>query len=135
MKLLIIKFIPPILLPLFKFINNKVLIYFFQKKPIYNQKIYYDYNEINKATNGDSVWESENWINHVKNSSKLKPKSVNIHEKAVIKSLQILSLYNFEHINVIDYGGGYGVLIHNVLKFAEEKSFAFLFDSLILDLI
>lgn len=124
MRLFIIKFIPPILLPLFKFIKNKILIYFFQKKPTYDQKIYYDYNEINEVTNDDSVWESENWINHVKNSLKLKSqRKLNIHEKTVVKSLQILSLLNFDHTNVIDYGGGPGVLIHSLSKFAEENNF------------
>lgn len=96
MKLFFIKFIPPILLLLLKFIKNKVLIYFFKKKPIYEPKIYYDYNDINETTDSDSLWESENWIDHVKNSLKLKSqREENIHKKAVIKSLQILSLYNF----------------------------------------
>ena len=86
MRLFIIKFIPPILLPLFYFIMNKVLINLFRKKPTYNQKIYNDYNEINEANYDDSVWESENWINYVKNSFKLKSqREVNIHEKAVLK--------------------------------------------------
>ena len=71
MRLFIIKFIPPILLPLFNFIMNKVLIDLFRKKPTYNQKIYYDYNEINEANFDDSVWESENWINHVKKYLKI----------------------------------------------------------------
>ena len=125
MKLFLIKFIPPILFLLFKFIKNKVLIFFFLKKPTYEPKIYYDYNDISETTDGDSLWESENWIDHVKNSLKLKSqREVNIHEKAVIKSLQILSLYNFEHTHVIDYGGGPGVLIHNLLKFSEEKNFS-----------
>ncbi|OUW67194.1 MAG: hypothetical protein CBD60_00130 [Flavobacteriaceae bacterium TMED200] len=124
MQLFFVKFIPPILLPLFKFIKNKILIYLFQKKPTYDQKIYYNYNEINEAINADSVWESENWINHVKNSLNLKSQlKLNKYEKTVRKSLQMLSLLNFDHTNVIDYGGGTGVLIHNLSKFAEDNSF------------
>ena len=125
MKLLIIKFIPPILLSLLKIIKKKAKIIFFGKKPIYDQKIYHNYREANKGKYGDAVWESKNWINHVKNSLKLRLRpqyKLNIHEKAVIKSSQILSLLNFKYTHVIDYGGGPGVLIYPLFKFADENN-------------
>ena len=112
------QFIPPILLTSLRIAKR----FFAKEKPPYKKLISNDYSTLQIYSS--DVWNSENWINHVKNSLKLKSqRKLNIQEKTVVKSLQILSLLNFDHTNVIDYGGGPGVLIHSLSKFAEENNF------------
>lgn len=114
------EFLPPFVFKLLKYLTNLFKINFLGKKQIYDQRIYKNYNEIQKERFNQSVWESKNWISHVKNS--LKKKNINIHEDIVLKSmLSISQLSNNRNIHVIDYGGGAGVLIDKLINFAKKN--------------
>ena len=71
----------------------------------------------------DNVWESKNWINHVKESLKkslTEPPCIN--KLAVINSCKIVCrMTDYKKIHVIDFGGGCGVLVSSLLSSLQNE--------------
>lgn len=119
-KSLIKEFIPPILLNSWR----KYKIYL-SRSPTYKKIISNDYSSLKKYQT--DIWNNENWINHVKKS--LLTQNVNsptMHVKAVLSSINwIYAIDNKTQINVIDYGGGSGILVPHLRNLEDKLNYSF----------
>jgi len=121
---------PPLLFSLIRYIYRKIHILIFKVPPnyilpAYSSEIYYEYSKLPKKS--DNVWESKNWINHVKKSLK---ESVTEpwckHKLAVINSCKIVCrMSDYKKIHVIDFGGGCGVLVSSLLSSLKNEKIQF----------
>jgi putative methyltransferase (TIGR04325 family) len=114
------QFIPPILLTSLRIAKR-----FFTKRPTYKKLISNDYSTLQIYSS--DVWNSENWINHVKKSLLSQFDSPpNVHMNAVLSSIKWIHAFdNRTQINIIDFGGGCGVMIPHLSRLEDELNSSF----------
>ena len=115
------QFIPPILLTSLRIAKR----FFAKEKPPYKKLISNDYSTLQIYSS--DVWNSENWINHVKKSLLSQFDSPpNIHMNAVLSSIKWIHAFdNRTQINIIDFGGGCGVMIPHLSRLEDELNSSF----------
>lgn len=123
--------IPPFIFEILVNLKKKVNLVL-GKKPHYSKEISFDIDML-KSTK-ENVWDSPNWINHVEKKLKSSYKDkTNIHQEALLETVKtIYYLTNKKIINVIDFGGGCGILIPHIRNLRNElkiKINSFIIDS------
>ena len=115
------QFIPPILLTSLRIAKR----FFAKEKPPYKNLISNDYSTLQIYSS--DVWNSENWINHVKKSLLSQFDSPpNVHMNAVLSSIKWIHAFdNRTQINIIDFGGGCGVMIPHLSRLEDELNSSF----------
>ncbi len=115
LKTLVRSLLPPILLDFTRSFRRKISINIFGLRPHYSATVYTEFP--NLETGQEDVWESKNWIGHVKNSIlQNNLNELSIHKIAVVNSCRILSgLTDCQKIHVVDFGGGNGMLVDPLL--------------------
>lgn len=102
------------------------------KKPFYSNEISLDISKLKVSK--ENVWDTPNWINHVEKNlkSSYKDKS-SLHQDALLEAVKtIFYLTNKKVINVIDFGGGCGILVPHLRSLSGElkiKINSFVIDS------
>ena len=115
------QFIPPILLTSLRIAKR----FFAKEKPPYKKLISNDYSTLQIYSS--DVWNSENWINHVKKSLLSQFDSPpHVHMNAVLSSIKWIHAFdNRIQINIIDFGGGGGVMIPHLSRLEDELNSSF----------
>jgi putative methyltransferase (TIGR04325 family) len=115
------QFVPPILLTSLRIAKR----FFAKEKPQYKKLISNDYSTLQIYSS--DVWNSENWINNVKKSLLRQFDSPpNIHMNAVLSSIRWIHAFdNRTQINIIDFGGGCGVMIPHLSRLEDELNSSF----------
>jgi putative methyltransferase (TIGR04325 family) len=116
--------LPPLLFSLIRYIYRKIHILIFKVPPIppeYSSEISFNIQSLSKKL--DKVWESKNWINHVKKSLKESLTEIpNIHKLAIINACKIVSkMTDYKKVHLIDFGGGCGVLVNPLLSSLQNE--------------
>jgi putative methyltransferase (TIGR04325 family) len=118
--------LPPVLFGLIRYIYRKIYILIFKVPPNYippeySSEIYFNIPDLSKKL--DNVWESKNWINHIKKSLKESQTEIPcIHKLAVINACKIVSrMTDYKKIHLIDFGGGCGVLVNPLLSSLQNE--------------
>ena len=119
-KKIIKSLMPPILFPIASMLYMRFFVVFGNKKPAYRNIVSHSHDELD--LNFDNVWESKNWLSHVKKSLiDSFHESPGIHKSAVLKSILILTnMYKHKKLSLFDFGGGCGVIVPHVDKIVNK---------------
>jgi hypothetical protein len=116
--------LPPLLFSLIRYIYRKIHILIFKVPPIppeYSSEISFNIPSLSKKL--DNVWDSKNWISHIKKSLKESLTEIPcIHKLAVINACKIVSrMTDYKKVHLIDFGGGCGVLVNPLLSSLQDE--------------
>lgn len=117
----------------FNFLSKlkKKIYLFLGNKPHYSKQISLDID--NLKVKNVNLWNSPNWINHVEKTLKSNfNKKPSIHESVLINTIKTINyLTKQREINVIDFGGGCGVLTPHLRNLSKDLNLKI--NSLIID--